>query len=337
MGRASVSNWVIALACGAFGQVALAGEAPDATASPPDVAAEEIAALQAQMEAASAQLDAAARRLAELHRERGDTVHFVAAASAAFDDRPLLGVLLGERHGDGIEVVAVTPGGGAEAAGLLSGDVLLSIDGKPIEGSAESLMAGLADHDPGASVDLEYERDGQRATVAVELRPGGPHWAMAAPVEMDIEPVHGRVFVGQGFVGDGERLVDLDSDLGSYFGVDSGVLVLRAPADVEALKSGDVIRAIDDVPVTDAADLRRRLHDAEGDVSLDVVRHGEVERLEVNAGRLAEPGPLETMGDGAVGARLLRFPSNDADVPQGPFARPGVPIGPAQQAPDGAD
>jgi S1-C subfamily serine protease len=332
MKKAGISNWVIALACAAFGQVSLAGEAPGATASPPDVSADEVAELQAQMEAASAQLDAAARRLAELHRERGDTVHFVAAASAALNERPLLGVLLGERRGDGIEIVAVTPGGGAEAAGLSSGDVLLSIDGKPIEGSAESLMDGLADRDAGASVDVEYERAGERATVAVELRPGGPHWAMAAPFEIEVEPMNGGVFVGQGFVGDGVRLVDLDSDLASYFGVDSGVLLVRAPADVEALKSGDVIRTIDDVPVTDANELRRRLHDAGGDVSLDVVRHGEVVRLELNARSLAGPGPFGSMSHGAVGARLIRSPIDEADVQPVPPAPPGAPAQPARDA-----
>jgi hypothetical protein len=55
---------------------------------------------------------------------------------------------------------------------------------------------------------------------------------------------------GPGFfkmgMGDGLNLIDLNPDLGEYFGTKEGVLVVSAPADSAVpLKAGDVILALD--------------------------------------------------------------------------------------------
>jgi len=299
--------------------VTVAG-APD---EPPDLAA--------QMDAARADLDAAARRLAELHRQVGDTVRFV-TSGVALHDRAMLGVLLGQRRGQGIEIVGVTPGGGAEAAGLHSGDVLLAIDGRAIEGSAETLIQQLAGREAGTQVDVDYERDGQRSVVAVELQAAGAaRWALPAPFDLDIESADGGIFIGRG----GTRFFDLDADLGSYFGVDSGVLVLRPAPGMEALRSGDVIRAIDAAPVTNAIDLQHRLRAANGEVDLDVLRHDEAQRIRVSAQAIVGPGRPWPHDSATPAAGVFRI---HLDTPASP-GPPGAAASPPERStqPDDAE
>ncbi|WP_304455604.1 S1C family serine protease [Nocardiopsis sp. YSL2] len=63
---------------------------------------------------------------------------------------------------------AVEPGGPADEAGLESGDVIVSLDGRRVQSGSE-LMAMLRDRTPGTEVDLEYERDGTRESTSVTL------------------------------------------------------------------------------------------------------------------------------------------------------------------------
>ncbi|MFE3458934.1 S1C family serine protease [Nocardiopsis aegyptia] len=63
---------------------------------------------------------------------------------------------------------AVEPGGPADEAGLESGDVIVSLDGRRVQSGSE-LMAMLRDRTPGTEVDLEYERDGTRESTSITL------------------------------------------------------------------------------------------------------------------------------------------------------------------------
>src|ERR1044072_3103798 len=59
-----------------------------------------------------------------------------------------------------------TPGGPADQAGLVGGDVILSFDGQPIQN--EDQMEDLMEKTPvGKTVDIEYLRDGQKKTARV--------------------------------------------------------------------------------------------------------------------------------------------------------------------------
>lgn len=79
---------------------------------------------------------------------------------------------LGLSPGIGILLNAVRPGGPAATAGLQAGDVLLSINGEPIQTRQQALLlvAGL---EPGDKVNMEYWRDRQRfiAELTVVERP----------------------------------------------------------------------------------------------------------------------------------------------------------------------
>ena len=74
---------------------------------------------------------------------------------------------------DGAFVVEVSPGSGAEAAGLEQGDVILSVDGEAIT-SNEQLGEIVRGHEPGDSIEIAIERDGAEQTLTAEIgRQGG--------------------------------------------------------------------------------------------------------------------------------------------------------------------
>ncbi|MBR8741745.1 trypsin-like peptidase domain-containing protein [Nocardiopsis sp. MG754419] len=65
---------------------------------------------------------------------------------------------------------AVEAGGAADQAGLEPGDVIVSFDGRRVNSGGE-LQAMVRDKSPGDEVEVEYERDGERAEVTVTLGP----------------------------------------------------------------------------------------------------------------------------------------------------------------------
>jgi S1-C subfamily serine protease len=69
---------------------------------------------------------------------------------------------------DGVVVVDVTMDGPAEAAGLLSGDIVTSFDGAPID-SPRTLSRLVGARDAGDRVRVEVLRGGASRTVTVEL------------------------------------------------------------------------------------------------------------------------------------------------------------------------
>jgi membrane-associated protease RseP (regulator of RpoE activity) len=86
--------------------------------------------------------------------------------------RPVIGVLLAPDAEAGVQVVGVTPDGGAASAGLRSGDRIVGIDGKQVLGSnaelrlenARKLLGNLNARVP---VKIAYVRGGQAGTVSV--------------------------------------------------------------------------------------------------------------------------------------------------------------------------
>jgi putative serine protease PepD len=89
-------------------------------------------------------------------------------------ERPYLG-LTTAAVGAGVEVQEVAPGGPAQRAGLRAGDVVASVDGKPVS-EPDDITDALDGKEPGDSVDLEVERNGDREGFDVTLgtRPANP-------------------------------------------------------------------------------------------------------------------------------------------------------------------
>jgi len=68
----------------------------------------------------------------------------------------------------GIVVGQVTPGSGAEAAGLSRYDVIRAVDGQPVV-TQEDVLNVLARKKPGESVELDIRRDGEPIRMKVTL------------------------------------------------------------------------------------------------------------------------------------------------------------------------
>lgn len=81
-----------------------------------------------------------------------------------------LGVGLETRNdgGAGSIIATVQPGSPAEQAGVFIGDIVLAVDGEPINGQA-GLVAAIRDRKPGDSISIDLVRDGQRLTVSAVL------------------------------------------------------------------------------------------------------------------------------------------------------------------------
>ena len=92
---------------------------------------------------------------------------------------PLLGVTgvdvtreVADRFGleedTGALIENVSPGSGAAEAGLQDDDIIIAVDGQPIE-SMSDLVVTIRRYQPGDAVEITYLRDGQRRTVEVTL------------------------------------------------------------------------------------------------------------------------------------------------------------------------
>ena len=98
-------------------------------------------------------------------------------------------------------------------------------------------------------------------------------------INRPFEMMRAGTLLGMRAVG-GAELSDLNEGLGEYFGTSSGVLVMNArsgtPAERAGLRAGDVIIRVNDEPVRNIVELRRRIDEARGgNVSLRVLRRGQ--------------------------------------------------------------
>src|SRR5690606_6522676 len=82
---------------------------------------------------------------------------------------PVVGARVDRSYdGPGARIVDVVPGGGAERAGLRSGDLITVINGHKVTG-ADDLIVQSRRHLPGDVVRLTYVRTGQPRDVLVTL------------------------------------------------------------------------------------------------------------------------------------------------------------------------
>jgi S1-C subfamily serine protease len=70
----------------------------------------------------------------------------------------------------GVRVVAVTPGGAGEAAGLAEGDLVTAIAGRRMRKASEA-TAAIQLQRPGDRIALQVQRDGAQETLTLALPP----------------------------------------------------------------------------------------------------------------------------------------------------------------------
>lgn len=96
----------------------------------------------------------------------GSAMHFLMAFVLLIALLTLVGVPNGNQvQIQGLNQLAGKPGPAA-AAGLRVGDVVVSVDGKPVAGKANALISAIQDH-PGVPVTVMVDRNGHHQTVTV--------------------------------------------------------------------------------------------------------------------------------------------------------------------------
>lgn len=89
----------------------------------------------------------------------------VSSESLTPDDAEALGL---PRDTKGVNITDVTPGSAADKSGLKRGDIIVGINGKPIDAQRD-LRIAIAQMPPGTKVKLDISRDGKKQTVEVTL------------------------------------------------------------------------------------------------------------------------------------------------------------------------
>jgi C-terminal processing protease CtpA/Prc len=230
------------------------------------------AKVRADLEKARERLDEAMREVAELSTqlaqdERREFV-FIENGEAR---RAMLGVQVDPASGkEGARLLSVSPGGAAAEAGLVKGDVIVSLDGKTVPGGPGATRA-VVDHmrtvKPEQKVKVKVIRAGKNKDFVVAARPAARNFNITLPNMDHVGPMVAgamprirefRAFWPGSF--GGMELASITPKLGAYFGVNEGVLVVQAPKDAAfKLEDGDVIQSIDGRKPEDGAHALRIL------------------------------------------------------------------------------
>ena len=299
--------------------------------------------VEERLAAARERMEAAAREVGELTGQLvGQAVDF--AAFPRIEQRASLGVNIrlmdDQDDNDGLRILGVSPGGPGAAAGLESGDVLTSINGKSLTGSRprvamDALIQTLESVKPGDKVQVEYKRGGETRQAEVTtgtLMPGMMPWMAGGPdVIINRAGPPGAIPGAPGMPvfnftltrqwGDLE-LAELSPTLGEYFGTDTGVLVVRAPRDRDLkLEDGDVILAIDGRHPTRPGHAMRILNSYAGGetLELEIMRKKHRQTLKIT---LPDRGPGGPGGFGGPDVEPLPGPGGGGVIFRGEARMP---------------
>lgn len=212
----------------------------------------ELAAARGELERARREMEAAARQISRLSMPdmpalRGNYQR----ALSVFDRRGYIGASL-EDDEAGARVLAVTPGGPAAGAGIVSGDVITVINGRNVTADGDDPSAAvvevLGQLDPGATATVTVLRGDETRTFDVETTEGNAYFALrGGPFTYARAQPNGAFLLSGLFATrwSDMELVTLSETLGSYFGTTEGLLVVRAPDNDDlGLLDGDVILEI---------------------------------------------------------------------------------------------
>lgn len=162
----------------------------------------------------------------------------------------------------GAVIARVEAGTPAERAGLRPGDVVVAIDGRPVEDSSD-LRNAIGLLRAGTELELTVLREGKETVVIAQLA-DGVQTSAQQPARIP------RALAGA-------ELQELRPGMEGH-GVIDGVVVSRVDPDTPAARAGlrpsDVITAVNGQPVKSLADLSRAIEEVGPVVALNVYRDG---------------------------------------------------------------
>jgi serine protease Do len=164
---------------------------------------------------------------------------------------------------EGALVSSVEKGGPAAGAGIESGDVILKLNGEPVESTAE-LSEKIAELGPGASATLEVWRNHASRNVTVQL---GKLEDQRAASNRE-EPGEGGKL--------GLAVRPLTGEEQRQENVKGGLVVEQSsgPAAAAGIQPGDIVLAANGAPVSSAAALKSAVQSSKGHIAL-LIQRGE--------------------------------------------------------------
>jgi len=178
------------------------------------------------------------------------------------DETVMKALGLGEKTGAlAIDIFLGSP---AFKGGIRPGDFVVKLNGKEVK-SVDQLVRDVGDLRSGTTAEFVVIRDGKEQTFSVKIE------------ERDQKIVTDSSKLWPGFVG--YALTDEVRDKLKLDKKQTGVLVTnitnKTPAVIIGLKSGDVITAVNDVPVANMREFYRELSKVKKEVWFDVLREGQ--------------------------------------------------------------
>ena len=170
----------------------------------------------------------------------------------------------------GALVVRVTPNGPGAKGGLQVGDIILSMDGKPVENSKDlPMMTGSLQ--PGQKVELGIWRKGAETSATITLGElASDNVSKPQPPQQETPPQNHQ------FGKLGLSLAELTEAQKKELGLPGGLVVMRAigAAAQAGLMRGDILIGINQQTITDFKSFEQAMDSAKGNIAL-LVKRGE--------------------------------------------------------------
>jgi S1-C subfamily serine protease len=164
-----------------------------------------------------------------------------------------------------------TPGGPADKAGLLGGDVLTLVDGMAVR-SEDDVTTIMAKTPIGKTIDVAYLRDGVAKTTKLTTM---SEEEIDRLDEAFDDQTHGFFGVE---TGDWKR-VQVPGQ--TIYGVLLGTVKHNRPAYVSGLRDGDIVIEIDGIPIRTTGELNMRINRSKPDSVVKVVVMRGADRIEI--------------------------------------------------------
>lgn len=182
---------------------------------------------------------------------------------------------LGLDRPEGVLISGLVPGGPFAKAGLMRGDVVLSLGGEPVD-SPEEMLFRMTTLGIGSQTQVVYLRGGQRRNATLAL--------VSAPETPPRDPV---AITGDDNVFQGLTVSRINPAVIEEMGLPDtakGVVVTRAEGVAAriGLQAGDVLISINGAPVTSPADVRQIGGDQSNYWQIVLLRGGRRLRLQVS-------------------------------------------------------
>jgi serine protease Do len=182
--------------------------------------------------------------------------HKVTRGSIGISFQPAVSSAVGRMYGftNGVIVATVSPTGGAAKAGLLPGDVIVSIDGRNIK-DGDDLVNDISARKVGSTTKLGYIRAGKQNTATVAIGDRAKTYAELSGADTEDPAAPAEADAGQSTLG--ITVSAVPPPILKKLNLTGGVMVTNVRpgsfADEINLGKGAVITAINKVPITDEA------------------------------------------------------------------------------------